>query len=298
MNAGARLGLFAVGAAAAFAGAFGLTAAVVPDELATQWEGPAQMEHDDRGMESMPATPAGLVLAASGYELSPVTAPAAAGEPGELSFRILDADGEAVTSYTVAHEQRLHLIVVRSDGAGFRHVHPALDAASGTWSIPWTWDAAGSYRVYADFVPGATDAHESVTLTRLVQVAGEFEPAVVEGTSRTDAVDGFDVSLEGELVAGGAGELTFTVSRGGEPVTALEPYLGALGHLVALREGDLAYLHAHPAGEEPEADAASGPEIAFELRAPTAGRYLLYLDFQVDGEVHTARFVLDAARAR
>jgi len=33
----------------------------------------------------------------------------------------------------------------------------------------------------------------------------------------------------------------------------------------------------------------------FEATAPTAGRYLLYLDFQVDGRVHTAPFVIAAA---
>ena len=87
--------------------------------------------------------------------------------------------------------------------------------------------------------------------------------------------------------------LTVRLTRDGLPVTLLEPYLGAYGHLVALREGDLAYLHVHPHGEEPETGQTSGPEVAFEVTAPTPGRYLLYLDFQVDGQVHTAPFVLD-----
>ena len=84
-----------------------------------------------------------------------------------------------------------------------------------------------------------------------------------------------------------------TVTRDGEPVTALEPYLGAFGHLVALRDGDLAYLHVHPHGDAPEAGETSGPEIVFEATAPTEGRYLLFLDFQVDGQVHTAPLVID-----
>ncbi len=86
-----------------------------------------------------------------------------------------------------------------------------------------------------------------------------------------------------------------TISRAGEPVTELEPYLGAFGHLVALRDGDLAYLHVHPHGDEPQAGETSGPEIVFEATAPTQGRYLLYLNFQVDGEVHTAPLVIDTA---
>ena len=45
--------------------------------------------------------------------------------------------------------------------------------------------------------------------------------------------------------AGRETELSFTVTRGGKPIRT-QPYLGAGGHLVALREGDLAYLHVHP----------------------------------------------------
>ena len=78
-------------------------------------------------------------------------------------------------------------------------------------------------------------------------------------------------------------------------VALVEPYLGAFGHLVALRDGDLAYLHVHPHGDAPTAGQTSEPDIVFEAIAPTPGRYLLFLDFQVDGQVHTAPLVLDTA---
>src|SRR5699024_11976515 len=84
----------------------------------------------------------------------------------------------------------------------------------------------------------------------------------------------------------------------GAPVSELEPYLGAFGHLVALRDGDLAYLHVHPHGEVPAAGETSGPDIVFEATAPTSGRDLLYLDFQVAGQVHTAPLVLAASPDR
>ena len=212
------------------------------------------------------------------------------GESGELRFRILDAAGSPVTAYEPQHEKDLHLIVVRSDGAWFRHVHPALDRASGTWSLPWTWGAAGSYRVFADFAASGADP---VTLTRTVDVAGSFAPAHPE-TTATARVDGFEARITGDLVPGSASELTVTITRDGAPVTALQPYLGAFGHLVALREGDLAYLHVHPEGAEPSPGEVSGPDVRFGAQVPTVGRYLLYFDFQVDGVVHTAAFVRDA----
>jgi hypothetical protein len=82
--------------------------------------------------------------------------------------------------------------------------------------------------------------------------------------------------------------LSFAVTRNGKPVADLQPYLGARGHLVVLREGDLAYLHVHPTDE---ADAV-GHVVGFAATVPSVGGYRLYLDFRVDGVVRTASFRL------
>ncbi|MDN3310609.1 hypothetical protein QWJ90_06675 [Microbacterium oryzae] len=302
MNTATRLSLYGAGLVAAFAAAFGLGAVAVPGSAVSAWnEGVEMSEHGEMHVDASSemhgeassaaqGSPAGVSLSAGGYVLAPVAAPGTVGEAGELRFRILDEGGHPLIDYATQHGKELHLIVVRVDGAQFRHVHPELDTTSGTWSLPWTWEAAGTYRVYADFAaPGA----EGVTLSRMVQVAGGVTPAVTEVRTTAEA-DGYTVRLEGELVAGASRALTLEVSRDGSPVTTLEPYLGAFGRLVALREGDLAYLHVHPEGDEPATGASGGPAIRFTAAAPTAGRYLLYLDFQVAGEVHTAEFALDA----
>ena len=88
--------------------------------------------------------------------------------------------------------------------------------------------------------------------------------------------------------------LTVSVSRDGRPVTDLQPYLGAYGHLVALREGDLAYLHVHPDGEPGDGRTAAGPEVAFHVEAPSDGAYRLFLDFRHGDEVRTAEFTMTA----
>ena len=217
------------------------------------------------------------------------------GTTGHLTFRVLDADETPLTRFRTTHEKDLHLIVVRSDGEHFRHVHPQLDAATGTWTVPWTWNAAGTYRVYADFTPD--DGADGLTLTRTVDVAGPLRPVTDRAVTTRDHVDGVDLTLSGDLVAGRESELTVTVTCKGSPVTTLQPYLGAFGHLVALRDGDLAYLHAHPRGAAPEAGTTSGPTIAFVAEPPTPGRYLLYLDVSIDGRVRTAEFVVDATTA-
>ncbi|MCD2440944.1 heavy-metal-associated domain-containing protein [Agromyces sp. SYSU K20354] len=299
MNAGARLGLFGGGLALAFVAAFGIAALVVPDSLVAAWAKGSEMEAHGEG-HTTAAQPTedpvnGVSLSAGGFVLTSIDGPARPGETGELSFRIERTDGEPVTEYTESHDKQLHLIVVRSDGARFRHVHPTLDAATGTWSTPWEWAEAGTYRVFADFTPAGDDA-DGVTLTRTVQVAGEYAPVTAE-PSRVDEVGGFTATIDGDLVGGAARELTITISRDGEPVTTLEPYLGAFGHLVALRDGDLAYVHVHAEGDHADPGDTAGPAIEFVAQTPTAGRYLLYLDFKVDGRVHTAEFVLDAAQS-
>lgn len=296
MNPAAKLAVYGAGLVIAFGGAYGIAGAVVPDGTVAQWNAQADQGHGGHAAPAAaaPAAPTalkGVSLSAEGLTFAPVAAPRAVGEAGSLSFRIEDAAGAPVTAYTTTHEKDLHLIVVRADGSLFRHVHPTLDRATGVWSLPWSWAEAGAYRLYADFAPATGSA---VTLTRTVEVAGGYAPAD-PAPSRTAQVDGFTVQLDGDLVAGASSPVTLRVSRDGAPVTALQPYLGAFGHLVALRQGDLAFLHVHPEGAEPKPGDTGGPAIAFQAQAPTAGRYLLYLDFQVDGVVRTASFVVDAA---
>ncbi|RIJ69461.1 hypothetical protein D1871_22015 [Nakamurella silvestris] len=236
----------------------------------------------------------GLSTTQDGYQLVDLSAPSAVGQDGTLSFRLTGPDGLGVTGYEVSHEKELHLVVVRTDGARFRHVHPVA-GTDGSWTIPWRWEAAGSYRIYADFVP--TDLGRQVTLTGSLPVAGDFVPRPPVADAATAVVGDHGVTVTGSLVAGVESALSFDISHDGRPVTNLEPYLGAFGHLVALREGDLGYLHVHPIGVPGDGSTQSGPRVEFLATAPTAGKYLLYLDFQIDGQVRTAEFVVTAVSA-
>ncbi|KDN20228.1 hypothetical protein [Amycolatopsis rifamycinica] len=239
---------------------------------------------DHAGMDALPG---GLASSKDGYTFT-VADPAPA--PGRFSFTITGPDGKPVTAYDVEHEKKLHLIVVRRDTAGFRHVHPEL-APDGTWSVPLTLPAAGSYRAFADFAPTGA---KPMTLGVDLSVAGNYQPATYP-PSRTAQVDGYTVQLTGDLTAGKTSPLTLSVSRGGVPVTDLQPYLGAYGHLVALREGDLAYLHVHPHGEPGDGKTPAGPQVKFAAEVPSAGTYRLFLDFKHGDVVRTAEFTLTTA---
>ncbi|MFE3292835.1 hypothetical protein [Rhodococcus sp. NPDC059234] len=286
MNTATKLAGYAGGLAVVFTAALGLGAATGTPTDVTSDHATHEAAADAGHAEA--ATPAGLQVAEQGYTLSEIAAPAAANQPGALTFRIVGPDGAPVTAFDELHEKQLHLIAVRTDTSGFRHVHPTL-GADGTWSIDWTWARGGTYRVFADFQPSGGPGQ--LTLGRNVDVAGDLAPTPLPAPSQVAEVDGYRVTLGGDLTTEG-GPLTLTVAKDGRPVTDLQPYLGAYGHLVALRAGDLAYLHVHPQGEPGDGVTAPGPDITFHAQAPSDGSYRLYLDFQHENVVRTAEFTV------
>jgi hypothetical protein len=196
----------------------------------------------------------------------------------QLRFRIVGEDGRAVRDFDIEHTKRMHLIVARRDLTGFQHLHPTM-AADGTWTAAVRLRDAGSYRVFADF----SHDDEKTTLADDLRVDGMADLRPLPAPATTAVSDGgYDVRLaEGAARAGEESELRFTVTKDGRAVQT-EPYLGAGGHLVALREGDLAFLHVHPT--------EGGDGIGFEATFPTTGAYRLFLQFKVRGVVQTVAF--------
>ena len=284
MSVATRLGLFTLTLAVVFAAAYGVGAVAGPTPPAEPSHDVAAGGHEEPGAggghESAASGPGGLAVAAYGYALRQIAAPVTAGASGEYAFQIVDTHQQPVTGFQDSHERRLHLIVVRRDLTGFQHLHPQMDP-DGTWRVPITLPAAGAWRVFADFKPDGLD--RQVILGTDVQLGGEYAPVPLPGPASTTTVDNFSVTADGTLAAGQTSRLTMRLAQDGAPVTDLQPYLGAYGHLVALRAGDLAYLHVHP-----QESATAGPEIAFDVEVPTPGAYRLFLDFQHGGVVRTA----------
>jgi hypothetical protein len=290
MNTAGKLSAYGVALVLIAAGGWAIGNAVGPLGSGTAAPSAEEAGHGDAHSGTVagsahPDEPAGLASSRGGYTLTPTSTTLPAGTPTTFSFRITGPDGHAVTGFDVEHEKRMHLILVRRDTAGFQHVHPTM-AKDGTWSVPVTLDDPGSYRAFADFTPSGG---EGTTLGVDLAAPGYFQPRSY-APSQVSTVDGFEVKLDGRLVAGKTSKVTLTITKDGRPVTDLQPYLGAYGHLVALRGGDLAYLHVHPDGEPGAVPA--GPTVTFYAEVPTAGTYRLFLDFKHDDTVRTAEFTV------
>ena len=260
-----------------------------------RWVGPVEIEkaaahdaehdadeagHGDEhsGHSAEPAAATGLSLAEGGYRLDLET-PTAAPGTRTLAFSVIGPDGEPVTTYDVQHDKQLHLIVVRRDLTGFQHLHPVL--TDGTWRVPADL-TPGQWRVIADFKPTSADP---LVLGADLTVPGALRPTDLGPDTRSARVGPYSVDLTGDLEVGEPTTLTVNVGRRGQPVTDLEDYLGAKGHLVALREGDLGYLHVHP-------ETGPGPQVEFATTFPSAGAYRLFFDFQHAGLVRNAAFTV------
>jgi hypothetical protein len=241
-------------------------------------------EHEGHGGHAgAHGTLGGLSVSAGGYTLRAEPTVFEVGREEAFGVRILDRAGREVRDLDEQHEELMHLIVVRRDLTHYQHLHPSLDEG-GSWSVPLALPEPGVYRAFVD----CSIHGEPLTLGVDLTAPGDLR--VEPLPSPTDAVSiehGYEVVLEGEMPTVGIGSsLSFRIRRGGRDVEDLEPYLGALGHLVALREGDLAYLHVHPTG-------GAGAQIEFHTEFPSQGRYRLFLQFAHAGVVRTAAFTME-----
>ncbi len=281
MRTGSRLGVYALGVVAVFGLAAAAGAGLGPIGVG------ASADHSTMSPESPTVIAvglSGLTTAADGFQLVTDVAAVEAGEPSVFTFRIERADGSTVTDFDLLNDRRMHLVVLSRNLVDYLHIHPVL-AADGTWNIDLPAMTPGSYRAYADFRPHGAD---QITLATDVSVSGLVVPIDVPAVSPNTEVDGFTVSLAG-MAAVGESTLAFDVARNGAAVVT-EPYLGAAGHLVVIREGDLGYLHVHPL------DGEAGP-VRFAAEFPTPGTYRLFFDFSSGGTVRTASFTIDVARS-
>jgi len=252
--AGYTLGLIAV-----FGAAAGLGALVSPSVTGAATTGPSATAHGEMSDSTAPV-PAGAAAWPGGLMV------AQDGYTLSLADRSLPADAHAQLRFQILGPDGAPVIGYETEHDKQLHlilVRRDLDQfqhvhpvldPAGTWSVPVDLSAAGEYRVFADFTPTGHDG--GLVLGADLAVPGSYEPRPVPAPAATASVAG--------------------------------------GYQVALRAGDLAYLHVHPAGAPGDGVTPAGPGITFAATAPSAGEYRLFLDFKHAGVVRTAEFTVTA----
>ena len=222
-------------------------------------------------------------------ELEP--AAPAAGAVTRARFRVRDPrNGLAVTRFDVLHEKVFHLFVVSRDLKHFAHLHPA-PGKDGEFDVSFTLPHQGHYQLIADVVPSGSAPQ---LLQRAITTAG-YEGALHEVPAlQPDLADKVVGTTRVRLdmrsaVAGGERVMTFTLldEPSGTPITDLEPYLGAPGHLMAVSADLTAAAHSHPMPQE-----AIGSTVAFQVLFPRPGLQRVWVQFQRGGRILTASFTV------
>lgn len=232
----------------------------------------------------------GLADAKDGYELTSTTTALPAGEKAAYRFRITGPDGKPVTRFAVDQTKRMHFYAIRSDLTGFQHLHPTM-GDEGTWTADLAALKPGKWRMYASFIPDdGPGKGKDLVLSRTVTAPGDARRTPLPAAATSADVDGYTVTVKGDLTAGTTHPMTVGVSKGGKPVTDLQPYLETYAHLTAFHEGDQAFAHLHPRTEV-KGD-TGGPDLGFRAMLPKSGNWRLFLQFRTGGTLHTAALTL------
>lgn len=216
-----------------------------------------------------------------------------------VRFTVRDtADGSVVRRFETVHERMFHLFLVSQDLEHFEHLHPEL-RPDGSLELALALPRPGPYHFYADFLPvgGFPQLLHRAIVTADYDgtLAGAEKPLAADLEDKV--IDGLRVKLESPSQVAGREQVISCFledAATGKPVTNLEPYLGAWGHMLIL-SWDLAdVVHSHPL--EGVSD-DGGPRILFQQRFPRAGRYRLWAQFQREGKIAVASFTVDVAES-
>lgn len=205
-----------------------------------------------------------------------------------ITIKVQDKNGKPIDKLDTVHEKQMHLIIVSKDLSFFNHIHPD-NKGNGEFTVTTQFPTAGDYKVIADITPtgmGAMNKSQWFTIQGNVPAPKAIDP----DATLTKVVDGKEVTLSiDHLMANKELNLNFNIkdAQTKQPITDLQPYLGAVGHVVILTQDAENYLHVHPTEEK-----AKGPDAKFMTTFPHSGVYKIWGQFQQNGKVFTVPFVV------
>jgi hypothetical protein len=251
-------------------------------------------EHGDRcPVCSMPLVPSAQVTEAYAIDVRVEPSAIEPGQRGRVRFVVREPKtGAVVRAFEVVHERIFHLFVVSHDLTYFAHIHPTL-RRDGALDADLVVPTAGAYQLIADFMPlgGSPQLIQRSFVT--AGYAGHLAAVPALATDTADkSADGTRVSVTmPDAIAGREQLVTFDLrdAGGGAPVTDLEPFLGAPGHLLLVSDDLTVAMHAHPILE---LSSVSGPTVVFQVLFPRAGTYRMWAQFQRHGQVLAVPFTI------
>ena len=234
------------------------------------------------------------------YELDFTTSPAAVRANALFTIKLIVKDGdETITKFEEVHDKRYHLFIISRDMSVFEHVHP-VQQPGGAWQLEARLPKPGYYNIVSDFLP--TGGTPQVIMRPLITADFDGDALSAEVPIQPDTI--FEKTVNGmtarvdfdprPLQAGEHGHLTFNLTDAAtrQPITDLQPYLGAFGHTLIMSHDQANAVHSHPTPDLSNdiSRGAGGPRVMFEGYFPTAGVYRAWTQFQRNDQITTFSF--------
>ncbi|TKC18335.1 copper-translocating P-type ATPase [Robertmurraya kyonggiensis] len=195
-----------------------------------------------------------------------------------LSIQLNDLNSSPVIELEVSHEKLLHLIVVDEKLDKYYHLHPKTKG-DGKFELN-TSIPEGSYKAFIDIkLIDLNYEVEPVKFTVGKSKNKEQENKLTLDTELTKKIKGHTITLNPVTFEAGK-HITLDFDL---PNVEIEPYLGALGHVVILDEKARKYIHVHP----------HEVDTVFETEFDTPGVYKLWAEFKINGEVNVFPYVFE-----
>lgn len=241
-----------------------------PSDATDHHDGPKQMQDEHAGHKGAEAQ---LMVSAD-------ASPPQAGQATKLHLMVHEASGKMVKDFELTHEKLAHLIVVRRGLDEFAHLHPEVDF-QGNLNVEHIFPSGGEYLLFLDYQPKGS---ASATATTTLHVAGDkpAAPTLVPNVPGQVQSDGLQAAVSLQKTADATIAAFDIKDDRGEPVGDLQPYLGAMGHLVVISADGKQYVHAHPLTEK-----LGTAEVKFQVHFPGPGLYKMWGQFQRAGKVFT-----------
>jgi hypothetical protein len=248
----------------------------------------------------------------SSYQLHLIESPekAEVKKPTDIKFKIVDGENNTFKDFAVAHEKLLHLIIIRKDLQHFMHVHPDFNQTTGEFNVKVTFPTDGPYRMFTDFTPAVGDSsQQAIALSQDVNIGSEAnyrsQPFSID-TEATKKIENVYVDYFFGIDPKTGTQLDYSLTvydPQSEEQLQLEPYLGAMGHSVIIREGSLDYVHVHAEGmsidnmagmsaaEHSEHLHGGEPDtMDFNAMFNQSGNYKIFTQFKLDDKVYTTDY--------
>ncbi len=222
-----------------------------------------------------------------------------AGTPANFLFTLKDPTGLPVKSVEIVHEKPLHLLMVNKDLSWYAHEHPVLQP-DGTFTFAFTFPAGGEYTLFNDFTIKNVGM-QVVPVTITVEGASKSMVPLIVDSDKPKIVDGYSVSLDtgSPIKTGVSTHMAYTITKDGSPIDNLQPYLGAMGHLIIISQDmkEFVHSHLHVGGTAVQ---SGGTRSDFAAHFKSAGVYKSWAQFNVgtkeSEKIITVPFILTVTR--